>query len=454
MASSGQELRREAERAHVPGWVQRATFWSGAAPRSVAVVVDTSLVVTTIFSILTREVVTGFHVIFLLLAIGALTMSYRQFVIRLVVGMTVSTALVIWAVSSLTTPSDELKELPLLTAVLVIIFLVAQARATAASEREVAHEELDRQSDLALVTLRQQLERSQRLEMLGRATSGLAHDLRNVFVVLRGYADDIVQSDVEDVVSCATEMINASDRGIAVVDDLLTVGRQHDHEDAEIEIGPALYQMRAMLRRLTRPGVALQVIASPDLPPVRIDRISLTQVLMNLVANANDAISEPTGRIAVTAQLVTCAQPGEELDRTIAVTVTDDGDGFDTLTMSHAFDADFTSKGAAHSGLGLATVRQIAERFGGTVSIGSTPTIASTVTVSLRVGGMDTLEPPRRTHQGDDDTDRSTASFENTTQLLDGVESADAARHDQKSSAPPTTATKHRRTRPVHEDSR
>lgn len=452
MATNGQE----ADRAHAPEWVQRVTLWTSGAPRSVAVVVDVSLVVTTVVSILTQQVVMGFHVIFLLLAVGALTMSYRQFVVRLVVGMTVASALVTWAVTSLTTPPEELEELPLLTAVLVIIFLVAQARAMAAAEREAAHLELDGQSDLALVTLRQQLERSQRLEVLGRSTSGLAHDLRNVFVVLRGCADDILRSDDGDVANYATEMIHASDRGVAIVDDLLSVGRQQDHEDAVVEIGPTIYQMRAMLRRLTRRGVALQIIAPSDLPPVRIDRISLTQVLMNLVANASDAITEPTGIIVVSAQLVARAQTGDDLDRTIAVSVTDDGNGFDTPTMSRAFDADFTSKGAAHSGLGLSTVQQIAERFGGTVSIGSTPGAGSTITMSLPVIDVDTLVPTplRLPGDGDADTDGWIAAFETTTRLLDGVESSDATGRDRKSPAWSNTATKHRRTSRGQKESR
>jgi signal transduction histidine kinase len=435
--------------------LRRATHWASAAPRSVAVVIDVSLLCTAVVSVLSRHVVMGFHVIFLLLAIGALTMSFRQFVLRLVIGTTMSSALVVWAVTSLSTPAEELQELPLLTAVLVMIFFVAQARAVAAAERESAHAELDRQSDLALDTLRQQLERSQRLEVLGRTATGLAHDLRNVFVIVRGCADDIVRSQEQEVAMFGSEMITASDRGVQIVDELLSIGKQHDRHDVVIDVGPLMNDLRAMLRRLTRPGVALHVVASPDLPPVGIDRISFTQVLMNLVANANDAISDPIGRITVTAQLVTRAQPGEDLDSRIAITVTDDGDGFDPSTVSQAFDADFTSKGAGHSGLGLTTVRQIAERCGGSISIGSTRHVGTTVNLSLPVVVADASEPtsPRPDDRhNDSDTHGVSAVFDNTTLVFEAVDSAQAARQDR--TRPSNAATKHRRSRRTSEESR
>ncbi len=152
--------------------------------------IDAALIWTTAMAVLTRAVILGFHVIFVLLAVAALMLPYRRFVFRLVLWMTVSTLLVIWAVIWLSTPSAELTELPLLTLVVVLVFMVAHARGQAAKENDAAHVELGRRAALEREVLQHQLEDAQRRELIGRASAGLAHDLRNVFVAIGGCVDE------------------------------------------------------------------------------------------------------------------------------------------------------------------------------------------------------------------------------------------------------------------------
>ncbi len=73
-------------------------------------------------------------------------LPFRRFAVRLVLWMTVSTLLVVWAVIWLSTPSAELTELPMLMIVVVLVFLVAQARGRAAKESEAVHVELERRA--------------------------------------------------------------------------------------------------------------------------------------------------------------------------------------------------------------------------------------------------------------------------------------------------------------------
>ena len=344
---------------------------------------DVGCVVVVVLAIVTRDVVLWFHVIFALLAFAALMFPFRQFAIRLVVGMAISSALVIWAVSSLSTPSEELTELPLLTFVLILIFLVAQSRARAAAENEQAQMALNLRADRDLQNLREQLERSQRLDLLGRTSAGLAHDLRNVFVMIRGCADDLNDASDQRVRDAGSDVSSASDRGLAIIDELLTIGRQHHHGTDEVDLRSAVSDLAPILRRLTRRGVEVCVEVPDRETLVEVDKITVSQILMNLVSNANDAIDGPAGKIVVSAKIVATKDPTLGIGRSAVLSVSDNGGGFDHAALSQAFAAGYTTKGPDHSGLGLATVWQLADRLGGTVHLESCEGRGTSVSVSI-----------------------------------------------------------------------
>lgn len=361
-----------------------ATGWpvhAGAYTR----ILDVALVLSAVAAVVMRSVVVWFHVIFLLLAVVALMMPFRRFVIRLVLGMSVCSALVIWAVVSLSTPSDELAELPLLTIVLIVIFLVAQSRARVAHDRELAYQSLNLRADLELEGLRHQLEQSQRLDLLGRASTGLAHDLRNIFVVIRGCSAEPDAQSESELRASLTDVRGATDRAMGMLDDLLWLGREHLPEPAVTELRASILQVRPLLSRLTTKQTQIEVIADEPLR-ARIDRISMTQILMNLVANSADSISG-RGRISVRACGVTAQRPGETTERYAEITVSDNGKGFDRAAIERAFESGFTTKGSDHSGLGLATVWQIVDRCGGSVGIESSLSRGTTVAIRLPLAG-------------------------------------------------------------------
>jgi signal transduction histidine kinase len=339
------------------------------------IMLDLALVAAAITPLITESVVIWFHVIFVLLAVAALVLSFRGFVIRLVIWMSVATGLVIWGVTSLDIPADELNELPLLTLVLIIVFMVAQQRTRAANERELAHRALSERMDLELEGLREQLKQSQRLEVLGRASTGLAHDLRNVFVIIQGCSAEPEGRSAHDLSENLSAVHAASERAMSMLDDLLLLGRQDATAGGEVELATALAQIEPLLAHLVGSGTKLEVAVAEPLC-VAIDRISLAQILMNLVANANDAIDDG-GRIVIRARGVATQRPGQASERCAILTVADDGGGFDPAVIDRAFESGFTTKGVEHNGLGLATVSQIVDRAGGTVRIESSPSFTS-----------------------------------------------------------------------------
>jgi signal transduction histidine kinase len=354
---------------------------------------DVGLVGITILTVMTRAVIPGFHFMFVVVILAALMLPFRGFVIRFAVWMGVSIALLVWAVTSLDVSPDELAEIPILAVVLVLVFLVAQARAKAAAESRAANAELVQRTELESRELRQQLEQAQRRDLIGRASAGLSHDLRNVFSVIKGCTAEAAEQNVgwsEPQRSCLDEVGSAADRGLAILDELLWLGRQHDSILQVTDLSTSIRQLEPLLRRLTRRGVVLRL----DIPEreclARVDRIGLIQILMNLVSNANDAIVG-NGNITVSARsLIT---PATRTDGPAAVlTVADDGRGFTSDELSTAFEAGFTTKGDGHFGLGLSTVWDIVERCDGSMQIDSSP--GDVTTISILFASPDSISGP------------------------------------------------------------
>ena len=117
--------------------------------------------------VLTHSVVIWFHIVFLVQAVAALLLPFRRFALRCAFWTAVSAALVAVSVVQGHTPSVELSELPLLTMVLILVYLGAQARAHVVEQLTVAQQEILERSQHELESLRHQVEQAQRLEMLG-----------------------------------------------------------------------------------------------------------------------------------------------------------------------------------------------------------------------------------------------------------------------------------------------
>jgi signal transduction histidine kinase len=391
----------ESRGAQLSGWL--ASGHPGTLP------LDLALVAVAVLTIATQAVIEGFHIMFVVLTLAALMLPFRGFVIRLGVWMAVSTALLVWAITSLDVPVNELTELPILTVVLVLVFLVARARARATADSEAANAELQERTELERRDLERQLEQAQRRELIGRASAGLSHDLRNVFTAIKGCAAEVEEETVADGTAplsdlqryCLGEIESATNRGLAILDQLLCLSRQNESILQVTDLDNSIRQLEPLLRRLTRPGVILRLDVPATECLVRIDRVGLSQILMNLVSNANDAIVG-NGNITVTARPVVSRSVGD--DEPVAVlTVSDDGRGFTPDELSRAFDDGFTSKGDGHFGLGLATVWRIVERNGGSMQIDSSPNDVTTISIMLTgPGTTDTT--------ADDESDTASSS--------------------------------------------
>jgi signal transduction histidine kinase len=133
-----------------------------------------------------------------------------------------------------------------------------------------------------------------------------------------------------------------------------------------------------LLRRLVGSRIVLQLQLAPDAGQVLADPSQLQQVLMNLIANARDAM-QFGGRLTINTSMTEVAASGTDTmeippGHYVALQVADTGHGMDEATQARIFEPLFTTKDIEKgSGLGLATVQSIVKKLGGSIRVESSP---------------------------------------------------------------------------------
>lgn len=242
--------------------------------------------------------------------------------------------------------------------------------------------------------LEAQLRQAQKMEAVGRLAGGVAHDFNNLLTVISSYADvldaDFVATDPRR--EHVAEIRAAAARAATLTRQLLSFSRKQVVAARPLDVDEVIRGMEPMLRRLITSDVALEFLLNASPGAVRIDAGQLEQVIMNLVINAADAITDPGGRITIATheRIVREAEepPATDTPRNVhvAIEVRDTGHGMDEATRSRIFEPFFTTKPPGQgTGLGLATVYGIVAQYGGLVDVHSDVGRGTSVTVCLPV---------------------------------------------------------------------
>lgn len=209
-------------------------------------------------------------------------------------------------------------------------------------------------------TLEDDLEEAKRLATIGSLAAGVAHEVRNPLSSLRGFAQFFAdkfknQKPYEDY---AATMVKEADRLNRVVTDLLYLARPRQVAVSSISLDEALESLEKLMRfDLEGKGVTLE--KNLQAPEVEADADALTQVLLNLMANALDAVPGTGGRIRISSHKVAGG---------VRITVEDNGSGFDEAAREKALEPFYTTKNKG-TGLGLAIVNTILRAHRGRVTI-------------------------------------------------------------------------------------
>ena len=240
-----------------------------------------------------------------------------------------------------------------------------------------------RNAQQALEEAQHAMWQSQKIEAIGKLTYGLAHDFNNLLTVISNSLDMLAANtgDPERKRHSIATAQRAADRGALLTRQLLAFSRGQWLRPKPHDLNELIEGFAEILRRACDPSVQMEFELEPGLPRVSIDGPQFEAALLNLVANARDAIApDRPGRIVVrTRRLQEPGKPDE-----IAVSVTDNGDGMPPDVMARAADPFFTTKEVGKgSGLGLSQVYGFVAQSDGHVDIRSEPGAGTSVILRL-----------------------------------------------------------------------
>jgi signal transduction histidine kinase len=234
--------------------------------------------------------------------------------------------------------------------------------------RERAQEELTRAQAALLQT--------QKLDAVGRLAGGVAHDFNNTLQVVLGWTELLRPEPQPDPIRDGIEQIRgAAERSRGLTRQLLTFSRPELCSPTRVELHEFLPAFVATYRRVLPDDISIVAHTAEDLA-ILMDDGHLSQVLLNIVLNARDAM--PTGgSLTLTAAFrsrdaLPPAVPGLH-SGAVEIDVTDTGTGMDEATRSRVFEPFFTTKGTRGTGLGLATVYGVVQQAHGAIDIQSAP---------------------------------------------------------------------------------
>jgi two-component system cell cycle sensor histidine kinase/response regulator CckA len=227
---------------------------------------------------------------------------------------------------------------------------------------------------------------------LEHLAAGVAHDFKNLLMVIVSYAEILTQrADLPDEAQQQSkEIFDAAQRGVTLVKDLLDFARPNERPPAVLQLIDALTEFLPLLQAAVGSAHPIRYQRPKALGQVLMDKTQLLRLLMNLVINAREAMPKG-GPIEMRLRSVRLTNDPSYNGRFVLLEVTDQGTGMDEATLKHVFDPYFTTKSNG-SGLGLPAVRHIVDRVGGLIRIESKPNQGTTFRIFLPSIGTSTGE--------------------------------------------------------------
>lgn len=256
-------------------------------------------------------------------------------------------------------------------AVLIIACVTLMDGVVVATAHLRARVERERRDEFRRIT--EQVAAAERLESIGRLAGGVAHDFNNLLTVIMANTD--LARRGHGGTEVLDEVATAADRAAELVRQLLAFARRQPVAPRTVALDGLVHELVPLLRRLVPESIELDLSLDAGCA-ISADPGQIEQVLINLVANARDALPERGGRVRI-------ATAREGADR-VLLTVADNGAGMDGATRARAFEPFFTTKAVGEgTGLGLAMVHGIVRQAGGDVEIASEPGQGTEIRIAL-----------------------------------------------------------------------
>lgn len=251
------------------------------------------------------------------------------------------------------------------------------------SEQKLAEEKQNR--------LQEQLHQARRMESIGRLAGGIAHDFNNMLTIINGYAEMMIDilSPADPMYDKAYKIHDAGRRSAIIVRKLLAFARKQTISPEPMDLNENISNMLSMLQRLIGENIEMLWHPGDEVWTVKMDLSQIDQVLVNLVANARDSISDK-GQITIETGNVEMDEdycflrrgfvPGQY----VMMAVSDNGCGMDSEIQKNLFEPFFTTKEKGMgTGLGLATIYGIVKQNNGFINVYSEPNVGTTLKIYL-----------------------------------------------------------------------
>jgi two-component system cell cycle sensor histidine kinase/response regulator CckA len=210
--------------------------------------------------------------------------------------------------------------------------------------------------------LEEQFVQAQKMESLGRLAGGIAHDFNNLLTVINGYTEWMLQEIAADhpLHGRLSDVRSAGERCAELTQQLLAFSRKQVAQRGPLDLNQVVCEAQGVLRRLMGDDVRVETCLAENLAIIDADRGQMHQVLMNLAANAREAMPAGGALTISTSNLNGCGE--------VLLEIRDTGFGMDEGTRQRVFEPFFTTKRSANNtGLGLAIVFGIVNATGGRI---------------------------------------------------------------------------------------
>jgi two-component system cell cycle sensor histidine kinase/response regulator CckA len=251
-----------------------------------------------------------------------------------------------------------------------------------------AVEEDERDTEAAIVylletterrALENQINQSQKMEMVGQLAGGIAHDFNNVLSAIMMATDFLLNAhkptdpSFQDIM----QIKQNANRAAALVRHLLAFSRKQTLRPQVLDLGESLSDIENLLKRLIGEKVKLEVVHGRDLWPIKVDLSQFEQVIVNLAVNARDAMPEG-GKLTVRTANLTSEEAGNLAYKGmppadyVRIDISDTGTGIPADIVDKIFEPFFSTKEVGKgTGLGLSTVYGIVKQTGGFIYVDS-----------------------------------------------------------------------------------
>lgn len=231
--------------------------------------------------------------------------------------------------------------------------------------------------------------RASRLETAATLAGGIAHKINNLMTAAMGYAELVQQqlNDRPDLFKMLATISQSAQQAGDLAQQMLAFAHKGKYLPQPLNLNNTVREVLDLQQRTLPAGIQIEPDLAPDLWTVEADPTQMSQIVLNLLTNAVEAI-EDEGKITIVTKQVTVDEnldeslPNLAFGQYVCLSMTDSGHGMSPETLARVFEPFFTTKFQGR-GMGLAATFGIVENHGGHISLTSQPGEGTTCKVYL-----------------------------------------------------------------------